>query len=181
MIDPKLNQSLNFKQVQSIINDLTGNRNVDLLLAPNIHNLQPDDIFKNSDYILVNYLSRPNYGHWVCLYFNRKNNIINFFDSYGGMPDDQLKYIPTNFRIASNQYYPNLLQLLYDLSNETNGPTIEYNFIALQNNESTTCGRWCALYLSVCDVLTIDQFSSIIKKIADMVNISTDELVCKLT
>jgi hypothetical protein len=163
--------SLNFYDVQTI-----ANKKLCLIMSPDLRTLTLNDLFRLSDYVVINYLSRENYGHWVCLYYNRRDNIINFFDSYGGMPDDQLKFIPYNFRLASNQNYPYLLKMLYRYKGE-----VQYNYKKLQGPNTTTCGRWCGLYLKYCDLLTIDQFSMLISNVAKKLNVSTDSIVYELT
>jgi hypothetical protein len=134
-----------------------------------------NDIFKNSNYVVINYLSEPHYGHWVCLYKN--GNTINFFDSYGGYPDEQLKYIPDNFKLISNQEYPHLLKLLY----KSKDYDVEYNYKKLQGNGTTTCGRWVGLYLAVCDLMSIDAFGKLMESLSKKMNLSKDELVYELT
>lgn len=171
-----INYSLNFYDVQKI-----AGKNLCLITSPKLINMTPDNLFELSDYVVINYLSSPDYGHWVCLFYDRPANIINFFDSYGGEPDSQLKYIPRDFRLMSNQDYPYLLKLLFDWANKKNGPKIEYNYIKLQNKKATTCGRWIGLYLSICDLIFIDQFGQLIKKISHMTNLDPDQIVFELT
>ena len=53
-----------------------------------------DDAFNPYDAIALLYESKPNYGHWVLLLRHPKKKTIEFFDSYGIFPDDQIKKIP---------------------------------------------------------------------------------------
>lgn len=78
-----------------------------------------------------------NSGHWVCL-FKKDNNTLEFFDSYGLKPDDELKYSKYNLRIHNNKPVPHLSHLL-DNSNYK----IIYNKYKFQKwkHQTNTCGR----------------------------------------
>lgn len=147
-----------------------------LLLSTEIKNLSLRQIFQKSNYVVINYLSSKNFGHWVALYNDQKNNTINFFDSYGGFPDSQLKYIPKEFKMVSHQDYPYLLRKLYEYDG-----TVEYNYKVLQSLDTNTCGRWVGLYLKVCNQISIDDFGTIIETLAKKTEIPNDKLIIKLT
>lgn len=102
--------------------------------------------YKNLDEILVPYGScvilyenKKQYGHWCCVNKLDQHN-VEFFDSYGMMPDDEIKFIPEHFRKISNQDYTHLTALLLQSSYQ-----IHYNDYKLQKhkNDVKTCGRWC--------------------------------------
>ena len=59
--------------------DISKYKTIDNLLAP-------------YNRVVILYLTTKNYGHWVCI-FKNKNNQIEFFDSYGIKPDNELKFI----------------------------------------------------------------------------------------
>jgi hypothetical protein len=105
-----------------------------------------DDIFIN-DCCTILYETRKSYGHWVCLIKHDKNN-IEFFDSYGKMPDEQLKYIPEYFRKKNGQQHSLLTYLLLK-----SGCKIEYNHDKLQcmERDISTCGRWISLRILLKD------------------------------
>jgi len=94
--------------------------------------------------LILLYLTTKNYGHYVCLFINNKGH-LHFFDSYGKMPDDQLKFIPEYFRDESDQRMPHLTYLLWKAHNP-----VYYNEFRLQkmNKNVATCGRWCVARLS---------------------------------
>jgi len=70
--------------------------------------------FKSLDQLLKPYGSvfllfewQPGSGHWVAI--NRlDNDSIEFFDPYGVYMDDELKWVPSDFRKKSFQNYPYL-------------------------------------------------------------------------
>ena len=113
-------------------------------------------------------------GHWCCLFRNRQRHEIEFFDSYGMLPDDQLEQGDELKNFAGqNHYY--LTRLLADASEK-----IIYNHFKLQRYAPNinTCGRWCLLRLLNGD-LSLEEF----KKLLDAnksKGISYDQLVTKL-
>lgn len=84
---------------------------------------------------------KPNYGHWVAIIRESPNKVC-FFDSYGYLVDEELKWTKEDLRIPLHQNYevPLLTALLYE-----SGYDIEYNEFSLQGKgNSKTCGRWSA-------------------------------------
>jgi len=126
---------------------------------------------KHKALILI-YLSKENYGHWVCV-FEHKNGSIEFFDPYSMKPDDEIKYIPSNFRKISGQNVPHLTALLYNT-----GRQIIYNEYKLQKlvNDNNTCGRWVGMRL-ILRHLSIKQFAKLFMN----KKIGSDFLVTLLT
>lgn len=99
--------------------------------------------------------TQKNYGHW-CAIMSRPN-VISVFDSYGILPDDELKWTKSNLRKVLKQDYPHLTALLYQ-----SNYNIEYNDHILQSraNNVKTCGRWSAVRLLYKE-LNDDQFSKL--------------------
>lgn len=164
--------ALSDKQVLKLID---GKAN--LILYPNIHK------YKNIDEILYPYgaciilfEAKPRYGHWCCI-FKINNKLLEFFNPYGGYPDDSLEYIPIDFRLKSYQFYPYLSILMYNSPYE-----LSYNEYKFQKhgNDIKTCGRWCAIRL-IFRNLSLDEFYHLIKYLKDLLNITSDELVTLLT
>jgi hypothetical protein len=124
---------------------------------------------------IILYMSKPNYGHWVLIHKLRGKK-IEVCDSYGLVPDDELKFIPKEFRKASNQLRNHLSHLLADSKYQ-----IHYNNHRLQSLEGgiSTCGRWCVLR-AINNDMNIDQFAKLVKKEAKEKNISLDQLVTQL-
>lgn len=67
--------------------------NANIIVYNNLNDI--DDISEvlpnNKSYFFLLIEDSPNKGHWVCV--NKLNNKIEFFDSYGGAPDSQLKWM----------------------------------------------------------------------------------------
>jgi hypothetical protein len=122
------------------------------------------------------FLSKPNYGHW-CVLIKTNDSTIEFFNPYGGFPDDSLNYIPIGYRKESNQYNPTLSQLMYD-----SPYNLEYNEFKFQSmgKNIKTCGRHCAIRI-LFKYLTIEKYASLLDKLAEVFEMGYDELVTFLT
>jgi len=119
---------------------------------------------------------RPKYGHWTCV-FKVDDNTLEFFNPYGGYPDDSLEYIPDEFREKSHQDHTYLTYLLltspYDLT---------YNEYAFQQEGRNirTCGRHCVVRV-LCRSMDLDTYYRFLKAISEHYNLSFDEIVTWLT
>jgi len=108
------------------------NNDVSIYIYDKIKNFNHiDDLFKDSDNVVLLYETSKNWGHWVCLF--KKNNTIYFFDSYGYIPDDELKF-------THRKSHKILLNMMYE-----SGYDVDYNNHQLQTKGKNiaTCGRWC--------------------------------------
>lgn len=107
-----------------------------------------DDALGPHGALVLLYTTKNNYGHWVCV-FRVNKDTVEFFDSYGYSPDDQLNFIPQYFRERNYGRYPHLTALLYE-----SGYNIVYNEYQLQDEKKgvNTCGRWCVLRILMKDV-----------------------------
>ena len=121
-----------------------------------------NSLLANEKYIVILYETRKHYGHWCCLFRNNKNN-IEFFDSYGIFPDDELKYATKSFRKKNNMMWPHLTYLLLSCPYK-----IEYNNHKFQkmSRKISTCGRWC-LIRCLLSAVDIDNFYKLFKKYKD--------------
>ncbi len=131
-----------------------------------------EDAFDKNKALIIIYLTRHNYGHWTCL-FEGKDKRIEFFDSYGLLPDDEIKFIPEIFRRQSGQYLPHLTWLLYNSNRK-----IHYNNHKLQKDlaDNNTCGRHVGLRLLLRDA-TCDEYAKLFKGY----KLSPDEIVTIIT
>jgi len=132
-----------------------------------------DDLFKKHDNVVILYETSQGFGHWVALYKARKG-VITFFDSYGMKPDDELKFIPKNFRKENDTNYPLLTYLLYK-----SGYKVEYNQHKLQKDLSdvSTCGRHVIIRLQN-KKIPVDQYAKILRSYKGF---SPDDVVTLLT
>jgi hypothetical protein len=119
------------------------------VLVTNYENLNKinslDDFFKTKDALIVLYEYQNGYGHWVLIIksVNKKGSpALEFFDSYGTMPDRHLTSFSKSIRDQYGMRYPKLSELLL----KSKYP-IEYNNHRLQKHDPkiSTCGRWCVL------------------------------------
>jgi len=120
--------------------------------------------------LIILYESEPAHGHWICLFKTNDGRTVSFFDSYGLEIDDELNYIPKNFRDNNDMRYPYLSKLLYE-----SPYNIEYNQYELQDfkDDVNTCGRWVLARLKLKNV-GVDDFYELFKS---KYGISSDELV----
>ena len=103
-----------------------------------------DDLLGPYKAAIILYLTSKNYGHW-CLIF-REGNVVYFFDSYGLMPDRELKWLKGNPILSD--YPRNPLNRLSKLLKES-PYEIDYNNHKLQNSshDIATCGRHVGMRL----------------------------------
>lgn len=118
-----------------------------------------DQLLSNKKYIIILYETMQNYGHWCCLFKTNKDT-IEFFDSYGVLPDDELKYAYKFFRKKNNMILPHLTFLLLFCPYK-----VEYNNYKFQKKgpNIATCGRWCIVRCLFSDY-NIDEFYKLFKK-----------------
>lgn len=166
-----MNTALSGKNIMDLMNN-----NCKILTYGELANY--DDIFDaigESGNLILLYQTRQSYGHW-CALFTTPRNTIEFFDSYGTLPDDELLLIDPYFRLISNQNLPHLTALLYD-----SDMRIEYNNHELQGKgkDIATCGLWAVLRVLTKN-MHIDSFNKLIKDLASDFNLSNDELIVNL-
>lgn len=120
-----------------------------------------NDILGEYKKCILLYETKLNYGHWTCLYKNKKKNTIFFFDSYGFVIDDELNFIPHYNKKILNSDYRYLTKLLY--KSKCN---IEYNEYELQDfsPDVSTCGRWVIVRLLL-NNLSVESFYNLFKNI----------------
>lgn len=173
-----MNVSLNDTQLMDLIE-----HKAKLILYPELHKYTNIyDVLGPYEACILLYESRPNYGHWTCV-FKVKEDEIEFFNSYGdtekdeGLPDSSLNFIPIEFRELSNQYHTYLSRLLL------NSPfKLSYNQYKFQGigKGIKTCGRHVATRLNLRE-LPLDTYYEFIKQYGNNLNLNSDEVVTLLT
>lgn len=110
-----------------------------------------DDLLKPYDNVVILYETKSSYGHWVCLIKHKNNGkpYLEFFDSYGMAPDEQLKFIPKQFRRDNNEEFHKLT----DMMMRSKYP-IRYNNTQLQKlyDDVSSCGRHVAFRIVMKDI-----------------------------
>ncbi len=112
---------------------------------------------------VILYLTKKNYGHWVCLFMDSKNR-VEVFDSYGIFePDDELHLIDHKFKKESYQDEKYLLGLLKKYDKD-----VIWNHYKFQKMEDgiNTCGRWCVARLKM-RKYSLEEFRSFFRGIDD--------------
>ena len=163
--------ALSDKQVLKIVN---GRANI-ILYPDLIYYNDIDEILNPYGSCFLLFEIEPSYGHWCCIF--KKENKLEFFNSYGGFPDDSLKYIPDDFKDISNQNYPYLTRLLLKSNYD-----IYYNQFKFQKSKSdiTTCGRHCAFRLLFKD-MKIEKYKEFMDILCKYFKLDPDELVTFFT
>ena len=95
---------------------------------------------------------------------------MNFFNSYGGLPDGSLDNIDKYFRKQTDQDYPYLSRLLYNSEYELN-----YNEFQFQKKGKNikTCGRHCVVR-ALLKQLNIYEYKEFLDKLCDTFGIERD-------
>jgi len=101
-----------------------------------------DDLLKGDIGIVILYQVSKYSGHYVCLL--KKGDLIEFCDSYGFKPDDELIYCEYDKKLNKKL----LLTLLQNEERRHN--KVIYNTYKLQSSSQSvgTCGRYCGLRLA---------------------------------
>ncbi|AVL93358.1 hypothetical protein za3_18 [Zamilon virus] len=148
-----------------------------IVLYPDLINYNSiDEVLGPYGACILLFEAKKNFGHWCCL-FKRDDNTIEFFNSYGGYPDNSLKFIPLHFRKISNQYYPYLSLLLLECPYE-----LHYNEFKFQKraNDIKTCGRWCVIRILLRH-LSIYEFKNFIDEMCKYYKAKPDEIITMMT
>lgn len=147
-----------------------------IILYPDLHKYNTiDDILNPYGACVLLFEAKPKYGHWVCLI--KKGNEVEFFNSYGGFPDDSLKYIPKQFAEQSNQNIPYLSLLLFESPYK-----LYYNEFQFQKHKKDikTCGRHCVVRVLNKDI-DIYEYKDLLDKLCEKYHTDYDGIVTILT
>lgn len=128
----------------------------ELAKYPSIAELLPEV----KSYVIMLYEDSPNKGHWVQVCKPREDLVV-YFDSYGGHPDAPLNWTPESRRIGLGEGKPLLSKLLDECSEEVCYNKIHYQKEGANIND---CGRWCVLWtLKMKAGYSLDKFYKFIK------------------
>ena len=105
----------------------------------NINSL--DELLGINKAVILLYETKENFGHWTAL-FTIDDETVEFFDSYGFAPDQELNYATYN----DTPYLSNLMK--------ASGYNFIYNDKKLQTfaHDINTCGRWTSLRVRMRDI-----------------------------
>lgn len=165
-IEKYLNYPLSDHDVMKLVHN-----KANIILYPEIYKYNTiDELLEPYGSAFILYEWKPNFGHWVTL--NKiGDNTIEFFCSYGVIPDDHLGWVPKNFRKKSHQNFSYLTRLLYE-----SPYNVDYNEYPFQKKGSgiSTCGRWAGMRILLKDI-PLKKFAKIFK------HKNGDELVTLIT
>jgi hypothetical protein len=153
---------------------------VNIVLYPDIHKMGTlDQVMGPYGAAIILFESEPNYGHW-CLLFRAPGGdggLVEFFDPYGGWPDDGLAHIGTRFARETNQNAPYLSRLMIESPYR-----LSYNQYAFQKHRRgvRTCGRHCAARLILRD-LALDEYKQWIDSQKRKTGKDADAIVSAIT
>lgn len=178
-----MNESLSNTQMQQFLNDYLPGAKV--ILYPEIA-----DIYKSGKIsptmlrwingerppLVILYLSSKKYGHWMALFENEHG--INFFDSYGNAPDDQMKWpIDAEFRRLSGEDRAHLVRFILDIMKPDEEVYYDEHDYQSRNPKVTTCGRHVLFRLLNMD-LSVEEYNDLIKMLKKFNKLkSADEVV----
>ena len=168
MLKGLLNKALNGAELMELANEKTN-----IYKYRDLKNISSiDELLDPYDSAVILYESITNYGHWTCL-IKRDNNILEFFDSYGIFPDQELNNIDKDFRTVNNMKIPYLSYLLIKSPYE-----LQYNNYMFQakSKNISTCGRWVGYRILKKNIST-EEF----KNIFDDKILKPDEIICLKT
>ncbi len=136
----------------------------------------------DNNFIVIIYLSKPNYGHWCGL---KRIKIkggysYNFLDSYGIIPDDQLDLINVKFRKKSDQIRRWLTEYLYKYLGKND--EFRYNDKMMQKvgPKIATCGRYIAAYLFFNNMF-VEDFIKFLESLTFKTGLDFDHVITYLT
>lgn len=153
------------------------NKKAKIVLYPDLYKYKTiDEVLGKYGATVLLFELKPKYGHWVCI-FKTNENTIEFFNPYGGYPDDSLLKINEKFRKESNQELPILSLLL--LNSHYNLTYNEFQFQE-KNYNIKTCGRHCIVRLLLRN-MDLYEYYNFLNILRNELNISFDEIVTLLT
>jgi len=158
-----MDRPLNGKQIM----DIAGYR-VRIIPYTEVNDTSLNYMLSLNNACLINYLYEDRMGHWCALKRNGKS--VTFFNPSGGEIDDMIDILnklakdPRN-DVPGGQDKPYLTKHLLR-ENIYNDTEIRYMDYPLQDPNTSTCGRWCGLFLRYPE-LTEDEFIDIFKNFND--------------
>lgn len=138
--------------LQELVEEPMDDREIKAALGPNVKILRYKELNnyktmkqllpKANDAVMILYENAPRDGHWCCL--TRGGGKIQFFDSYGEMPDRQLKYTAYSRENVVGRGEQSVSRLL-----TTAKCPIQYSKHAYQaeGGDINTCGRHCICWI----------------------------------
>jgi hypothetical protein len=115
-----------------------------LEVYPNIHKYRTiEQLMGPRKACILLYEWKKDYGHWTCVF--QRGDTIEFFDSYGEPPDEELENVPKHFAHVANEDHDYLMELI-----RKSGKKSVYNNFDFQKETKgmSTCGRHVCVRLA---------------------------------
>jgi len=158
-----------------ILKLLNGKANI--VVYPNLYKYDNiEQLLEPYGALILLFEAKPKYGHWTCV-FKLDNDTLEFFNPYGGYPDDSLRYIPEEFKSITNQNHSYLTRLLID--SPYNLTYNEYQFQKV-GKDIRTCGRHCVVRL-LCRWMDLYEYYNFMEQLSNVLNMNFDGVVTVLT
>ena len=181
---PDISRSLSGDDLQKLVP-----YKLNIFKYPEIANYEIiDDMLGNNEAAIILFEthlneSKQSVGHWTAILRSRdadNNPSVNFFDSYGFIPDDEKGLIDEQFMNMigmSDNFLCRLLNRAHQMAD-----VIEYNEVPLQKMDRNigTCGRHCMLRILMKDISMAD-YQKFMRSLAKKGGKSVDEVVTILT
>jgi len=163
---------------RDLLRVLDGKANI--VLYPDIANMGSlDDVLGPHGAAIILFCSRPSYGHWCALIRGVGGDYgrVEFFNPYGGFPDDSLELLDRAWAVRSGQDKPLLSLLMIESPYE-----LSYNQYPFQEHSKNvkTCGRHCASRVLLRD-LPLDAYASTLYQAAKETGTTPDAVVSAFT
>jgi hypothetical protein len=133
----------------------------------------------DTDYRIILIEQNYNSGHWCCIL--RYGKTIEWFDSYGIKPPNELNFISTIKNKVLGQKKKTLTDLLDDATSR--GWNVVWNKKKLQKLKDgvNTCGRWVLLRITMMKDMMFDlpDFLAFIEKNFEGSGLTRDEIVIR--
>ena len=135
-----------------------------------------DDILPSEkSYCFLLYEDQPNSGHWVVV--SRFKDMLQYFDSYGGVVDKPLKWTDKKTRKELNQLTPFLTNLFNSSDLDSFYNDVDYQ--SMKGFGINTCGRHCINYILNMknNNMNLDDYYKMMKQVKDITGRDYDEIV----
>lgn len=128
---------------------------------------------KDRDFAFMLIENSPNKGHWTAL--SRYGDTLEFFDSYGGQPDSQLKWNSKEKNVKLGQGRRTLSEFFDNYDGK-----VVYNPIKYQEdaNDVNTCGRHCTFrIINMKNGKNLEDYYKYMKSLKNNTGKNYDEIV----
>lgn len=138
-----------------------------------------EELLKKFNKVIILYFNDEGFGHWVGLFMNSQG--INFFDSYGSMPDvDQVANVDPKISKKYGQMNPLLVEMLLESKYPVRYNDVQYQSYGTRDGKRiNTCGYHCCVRLQNSEMKENEYFNYIVGNMLAN-DMSSDEVVVEI-